>query len=185
MSVPVPLLVKQIKAAHDAAFGFAQKSVVSVLECGRLLKLLKLELSQNEMWVNKVEEIGLAKRTADRYIAVADQAAKNPAKTKYLLEQGASLVDLYRAFDLVKPVQPGPYKPEDYQDRKKSAQLTIDFSYEEFTPHLKSLLKARNVEELAASTLQRLRTELIEAKERIDAVLADKSALPITPDHQP
>lgn len=182
MSLPVPQLVKQIKAAHEAAYLHAQKSVASVLECGRLLKVLKVQLSIGEAWVDKVEEIGIAKRTADRYIAVAEHASRNPAKTRYLLEQGASLVDLYRAFDLVKPLQVGPYKPEDHQRRVAEAQLEMPFSYEEFVPHIRALVKAKNVEELSESTRRRLLTEVEAAAARLRESLKDSSAIEITPD---
>lgn len=187
MSLPVPQLVKQIKAAHDAAFLHAQKSVASVLECGRLLRVLKAQLSFAEAWVDKVEEIGIAKRTADRYIAVADCAAKQPAKVKYLLEQGASLVDLYRAFDLVKPLQVGPYKTSDYIARKdrEAAQLDLPFSYEHALPHIRALVVAKNVEELSESTRRRLLTEVEAAAHRLRESLKDSGAIELTKDHQP
>lgn len=184
MNLPVPKLVAQIKAAHQRSIEHSRSAIQAILECGRLLKSLKLALGDGETWVQKVAEIGIAKRTADRYIAVAAYAAKNPAKTNYLLEQGATLVDLYRAFDLVKPVVSGAYDPNTYQQRKANDQLELDFSYEEFVPHLRSLTKARNVEELSPTTLQRLRAELVTAQQRIDAVLAEKGAINLEK-HQP
>lgn len=183
MGLPIAQLEKQIIREHDLAVSHASAAIQHALECGKLLTVYRQSLAGGE-WCERLEKLGIARTTATRYCKLALDAAKNPNKVKYLLEQGASLVDLYREFALVKPVVSGGYRPEVYQRRVANEQLELDFSFEEFTPHIKSLIKARNVEELAPSTLQRIKAELVEAQKRIDAVLAEKGAINLE-NHQP
>lgn len=171
---------EQIKREHAACVQHATDCITHALRCGALLATYRATCAGD--WCERLERIGIARSTAHRYIRVAEDAAKKQSRVKYLLEQGASLVDLYRAFDLVKPVEPGGYKSDVYQRRRLGEQLELDFSYEEFTPQIKSLVRARNVEELSPSTLQRLRADLEAARQRIDTILAEKTALNLNPE---
>lgn len=180
--IPVKTLLSQIQTEHVGAMTAATQAVKHALKCGKLLLALKSSVPGE--WEKHLELILMPKTTAWRYMKVASDAAKNPAKVKYLLEQGASLVDLYRALDLVKPVVSGAYSADVYQRRKAAEQLEMDFSYEEFTPQLRSLIKASNVEQLSPATLTRLKGELVEAQQRIDAVLAEKGAINLE-NHEP
>ena len=181
MKLDTATLLKKIVAEHEAALRDAVSSVKHVLVCGRLLAALKLQAAD---WEKQLEAVKLSRTTAWRYIKVANDAAKNPGRTKYLLEQGASLVDLYRAFDLVKPVEQGGYKSDVYQRRKLGEQLELDFSYEEAVPHLRSLIKAKNVEELSESVRRRLLKDCEAAAERLRETLKDDTAINLK-DHQP
>lgn len=183
MGLPIQQLEKQILKEHDLAVAHARSAVEHALECGKLLQAYRASLSGE--WCARLEKLGIARTTATRYVKLAEDAAENPSKVRYLLEQGASLVDLYRAFDLVKPLQVGPYKPEDHQRRVAEAQLEMPFSYEEFVPHIRALVKAKNVEQLSESTRRRLLTEVEAAAARLRESLKDSAAIDLSLDHQP
>lgn len=184
MGLPIQQLEKQILKEHELALNHARSAVEHALQCGRLLCAYRAAVPVGD-WCARLEKLGIARTTAARYEKLANDAAKNPGKVRYLLEQGASLVDLYRAFDLVKPLQVGPYKPEDHQRRVAEAQLEMPFSYEEFVPHIRALVKAKNVEELSESTRRRLLTEVEAAAARLRESLKDSAAIDLSPDHQP
>lgn len=175
--IQIDRVVKEIRLSHQAAMNHATEAVKHVLKCGRLLAGLR---DADGEWEKHLEGIGISRTTAWRYIKVAKDASRNPARTRWLLEQGASLVDLYREFDLVKPVTPGGYKSDVYQRRKLGEQLELDFSYEEFAGHLKALVKAPNVEELSESSLKKLDRELAAAKARVESLLKEKSAVDVS-----
>jgi hypothetical protein len=187
--IPVPKLLSQIQTEHVGAITAATQAVRHVLNCGRLLISLKSSLPGE--WEAKLESISMPKTTAWRYMKVASDAAKNPAKVKYLLEQGASLVDLYRAFDLVKPVVSGAYSSDVYKARRgaeDTAQLEL-FNYEkEFVPAIRSLIKSRDVEELKPETLRIIKRDLVTAQKRVDDLIANYGAAAmeiVTEEHQP
>lgn len=184
MSIPIPTLEKQILKEHELAIAAARTAVDHALNCGRLLVSYHASVPEGS-WCVRLEKLGIARTTAARYMRLAGDAAKNPAKVKYLLEQGASLVDLYRAFELVKPLQVGPYKPEDHQRRVASAQLDLPFSYEDAMPHLRALVKASNVEKLSESVRRRLLGEVEAAAQRLRESLKDSAAIELSDDHKP
>ncbi len=169
---------RQIIKLHEAATARAHEAVRAALECGKLLILARKTIPEKE-WTAWVEKIGLARTTAWRYERLAKDVAKG--RVKYLLEQGASLVDLYREFDLVKPLEGGGYRSDAYQRRKLSEQLQFDFEYEEFDQHITALIKARNVEELSSKTLTLALQKIDAARERVVAVLKDKEAVELDP----
>lgn len=182
MNLPVPQLLKEIRQLHDESIAHAIASVERVIKCGKLLIALE---AQSPNWKKLVEEIGISSTTAWRYQKVAKHAAKSPAKTKYLLEQGATLVDLYRAFGLVKPCVGGGYDPKDYEARRDSADAQLSFSFEDFVPQLQTLIRGKNIDDLGKTTLLRLRKDLSEAQARVESALTAQGTITLNPDHQP
>lgn len=167
--IPVAKLHKDIVAEHKAAMQHACEAIKHVIKCGRLLAVLK---AQSEgAWEENLPE-GISRTTAWRYIRCAQDAAKNAAKVKHLLDQGASLVDLYREFGLVKAVEGGGYRSDAYKRRKALGQLELDFEFEEFKSHVTALIKAPNVETLGETTLSQLEKDLEAALKRVREVQA-------------
>lgn len=176
--VPVKKLVEQIAHEHDLARKGAEDCVRHTINCGRLLLALKASCEHGD-WVNALKPIDLSKTTAWRYMRVAQDAAKR--KNAHLLEAGASLVDLYREFGLVKALEGGGYRSEAYKRRKALADVEeqLDFAFEEFEAGVRSLINAPNVEKLSERTLLKLREDLTHARVRVDDVLARKNAIEI------
>lgn len=177
--LPIARLITEIRKEHEAGTSCAAQAINHIIRCGQLLAALRA--SANGDFDTHIKEAGIAKTTAWRYMRVAHDVAKK--RGKHLLEQGASLVDLYREFGLVKPCEGGGYRSEAYQKRKAlaGAQLEMDFACEEFQPHLTALLKAANVEQLGETTLERLRRDLTAASARIDDVLKNRKAIDLPP----
>ncbi len=167
---------QEIRREHQASIEGAVSSIKHAVRCGELLIGLRSSVEDGE-WCRALERIGIARSTANNYERLARTRNKFPKKFSYLLERGAELVDLYRAFDLVKPVTPGGYKSDVYQRRKLGEQLELDFSFEEAIPHFESLSRAKNVESLAPSSLQRLLTECESAAARLRELLANAGAI--------
>jgi predicted DNA-binding protein (UPF0251 family) len=179
-AIQTATLIKKIRAEHEAALLHAASAIKHAIQCGRLLQVFKAQCGDGK-WEESLTALEISKTTAWRYLRVARDAASNPKKVAYLLEQGAGLVDLYREFDLVKPLEGGGYRSDAYQLRKLSEQLQFDFEYEEFDQHITALAKARNVEELSSKTLNLALQKLDAARERVVAVLKDKEAVELDP----
>lgn len=177
-------LIRGIRAKNEEALASAKNLVVAVLECGVMLKALRADCPHGT-WGDELKQTGVSETTARVYMKCADAAAaKGSKKVTWLIENCSSLAELLRCLGISKPCEVGAYDPDTYQRRKLAEQLEMDFSYEEFTPQLRSLIKASNVERLSPTTLQRLNEELIEAQKRVASVLADKGAINLK-DHQP
>ena len=173
-------LQKQIRETYRAASVKAREAVEAALRCGQLLIAAKAAVPDGE-WEKFLAVVEIPKTTAWRFMRVSQDAAKNSKRVKYLLDQGASLVDLYREFDLVKPLEGGGYRAAAYQKRKALGQIEFDFSFEECSEQLSALASARNVADLGESSLVKLSKDLDAAKRRVVSVLADKRAVDLDP----
>src|SRR3990167_7675523 len=153
--LPVAKLITEIKREHEWIAGTSLDLVKHVVRCGQLLAALRA--ASNGNWEQYVVQTGMSTTTAWRYIKVSQDIPKK--RCAYLLDRGATLVDLYRELGLVKACEGGGYRSEAYQKRKAiaGAQLEMEFQYEEAAPHFEALLRAANVEKYGESTIRRLR----------------------------
>lgn len=111
LTVQLPDLAEQIRAADSRVMGFANALVSDMVEAGRLLTVAKMALphGQFQSWV--VENTGFSKMKTSRYM----RAYKAKSNASYLLTGDESLETLIRlGRQEVTPADIPPSKREDF-----------------------------------------------------------------------
>lgn len=173
MKITLNTVLGQIKAHHESACQSALAMCQSVLKCGDGLLALKQMVAHGE-FERTLEGIGLSGRTARRYMQVAEARASDPAKMNYLLNNGASLVDVMREFGLVKPLPQAGYDADKYEQRKALAQLEMAFSYEQSLEAVRAIHKAK-LSELSERSLKVLLRDTEEARARLETEISSRN----------
>ncbi len=113
-------LAAEANARHRDCIAATKSACEKVLEFGRWLASQRERLGHGTFgdWVETLE---FSRRTAERYMQVA---AEYDAK-RHLLPEGAGLIDLYRAFGLVKEREGGAHRAT--LDRGYAQQMELCF----------------------------------------------------------
>lgn len=173
MKLTITNVIAQIRAHHETACESARTLCDAVIKCGEGLSVLK-SMVPHGGWEETVREIGMKPRTASDYMRVAACKSKDPKKMKYLLDNGASLVELLREFGQVKPLPIAGYDADKYEQRKAASQLDL-FSYEDFLNNVKSAAKA-DLSKLEERSLTVALRETQKAQARIEAEIASRKS---------
>lgn len=181
--------IEQIKSERNLAISEFRSAIARACKIGDWLLQIK-KATDHGQWTAALGEIGIAERTARRWIEAAEVRAEQPERVSWLIENGAPMCALWREEAIQKPCDSGPYSNAAYNERKVAAannkegqiEFTFEFTYK---PAIRGLLYSKKVEELGPETLRIIRRDLMGAQKRVEALLAEKEALPLTPDHQP
>jgi hypothetical protein len=175
------VLASQIRKLDADCIAAGRQFIVAAIECGKLLILARAKIKSGD-WETWMECSGVSKQRATFYIRGALYAIKNPKEASALVEQGAPFVQLLRAAGIVRACEGGGYRSEVYQARKLlGKQMTFDFLFEEFESHVQSLCKAKNVEKLSDSSLDKIETDLLAGLDRVREVKKQRAAIIIEP----
>lgn len=180
-------IANRIREQHKLALIGAKKTVDAMIACGALLREAQAKCVHGE-WRNFLASVEISDRTFRRYrdLSIAHEAAK---KKGMVLPDGVTMVDIFRSYGLVKEHEPGGYKSSNYKDRKTEALANelgqVEFNFEDgYRPVIRGLLHSNKVEELGEATLRVIHRDLLAAKKRVEALLAEKGAINLE-NHQP
>lgn len=174
----------EIRESHRAACDYASSAILAAIKCGRLLATYRDNVPHGE-WSERLKRLGISEATASRYKRIVIAADAKTKQVEWLIKDGAGLMDLYRAFGIVKPCPGGGYDPNDYIERKKLAYRNAtgqtEFHFEDqYEPAMRGLIHSPTVEELGEATLRIIKRDLTAGLQRIDSLL-QRSHIDITP----
>ncbi len=91
-----------------------------------------------------------------------------------ILSTPKDLTAIMRELGIIKQV--GAYDAADYQNRKLAGTPQLVFAFEHFESQVRALVQTEQVFELSRSSLLKLKTELEEARAKVEEALAGKAA---------